>query len=413
MQSGVSYSAYGTGDKPKLYASPENGADPDKWSLVNGTDNIWVYEKEMYDVGLVVFNDGESWSSKEIPSYIPGTGFVIRGTESDPQLFSLEELDENLEHVSLCDSVCDSNGYPIREEAIGKLYLRCNEGNPGEVYDSIEFSLSVYIVDGRSVNGVSKSNVLIDNLCVKNGGAHGIGVGDVTGFTVQNCEVGFIGGGIQSYSSSTYKATRYGNGIEVHGSCDGFIVKNNYVYQCYDAGISHQRSADTVNVDYAFNNIAYSGNLVENCTYSIEYFMGESKLETPRKRIMSNILFENNILRTAGEGFGIQRLNNDKYGYRFAHIMSWWSVANSAENFVIRNNTLDRSEYALMLICAADEESLPRMSGNVYIQSSDKDLGIYGLTREADEPRIAFDTQVESYVKDNIDPFAMVEAINQ
>jgi hypothetical protein len=32
--------------------------------------------------------------------------------------------------------------------------------------------------------------------------------------------------------------TRFGNGIEIFGACDGFTAENNYVYQCYDTGIT-------------------------------------------------------------------------------------------------------------------------------------------------------------------------------
>lgn len=34
----IVFSAYGTGDKPAFYGSPENGAGTEKWSLKPGTD---------------------------------------------------------------------------------------------------------------------------------------------------------------------------------------------------------------------------------------------------------------------------------------------------------------------------------------------------------------------------------------
>ena len=71
-QEGVIYSAYGEGAKPNIFASPENGADASKWSLLDGTDNIWVYHVDMMDCGILVFNDGESWGTKVKPSYMDG-----------------------------------------------------------------------------------------------------------------------------------------------------------------------------------------------------------------------------------------------------------------------------------------------------------------------------------------------------
>jgi len=66
-QEGVTYSAYGQGAKPNIFASPENGADAGKWTLLDGTDNIWVYHMDMMDCGIIVFNDGESWGTKVAP----------------------------------------------------------------------------------------------------------------------------------------------------------------------------------------------------------------------------------------------------------------------------------------------------------------------------------------------------------
>lgn len=49
---GVTYSAYGEGVKPRICASPENGGDPDLWSLwwegENG-EKIWLYHRDMPD----------------------------------------------------------------------------------------------------------------------------------------------------------------------------------------------------------------------------------------------------------------------------------------------------------------------------------------------------------------------------
>ena len=43
----VTYSAYGEGAKPRLIGSSENGADPDKWLLLEGPDNCRVQNCEV------------------------------------------------------------------------------------------------------------------------------------------------------------------------------------------------------------------------------------------------------------------------------------------------------------------------------------------------------------------------------
>ena len=88
-------------------------------------------------------------------------------------------------------------------------------------------------------HGSAYSDLHVDNLIIAFTGSHGIGMGTKANLKVTNCEIGFIGGSAQNYS--TGKITRYGNGIEIwgnvmprHGSTvtDGFVIDNCYVYQC-------------------------------------------------------------------------------------------------------------------------------------------------------------------------------------
>ncbi len=68
--------------------------------------------------------------------------------------------------------------------------MRCDEGNPGKAYDSIEF------ISFSSAN-YQHPNVTLDNICFRFGcetiGSH------YENFTIQNCEVGWYGGGIGGY----------------------------------------------------------------------------------------------------------------------------------------------------------------------------------------------------------------------
>ena len=89
----VFYGAYGEGEKPKLYGWYENLADVSLWE--EAFPGIWKYTKEIFDVGTLVFNDGEKVSRKLIPSYIKGR-FVCRNDES--KAFEIkEEMTENLD----------------------------------------------------------------------------------------------------------------------------------------------------------------------------------------------------------------------------------------------------------------------------------------------------------------------------
>ena len=57
---GVTYSAYGEGEKPGLYGSAENGGGAEKWSLwYEGEDGrkIWVYYRPMLDCGAIALKE--------------------------------------------------------------------------------------------------------------------------------------------------------------------------------------------------------------------------------------------------------------------------------------------------------------------------------------------------------------------
>lgn len=66
---GVTYSAYGIGEKPRIYGSLENGAGAAKWILWYEKKGvkIWKFYKDISDCGGIVFNNGKSygWSSNK------------------------------------------------------------------------------------------------------------------------------------------------------------------------------------------------------------------------------------------------------------------------------------------------------------------------------------------------------------
>ncbi len=367
-KSGVTYSAYGEGDKPRLYGSPEDGADASKWTLYHEDKTtgakIWKYANEgMTDVGEIIMNGGSVYTFKETPNYVDGK-FVVRNNP-DKEFDLKVELDRDLEFFHKADSVV--NTVPNANKATGPLYLRCDKGNPGEIFDEIEFNTRGNIV------GVSAPNVTIDNLCIMYGGSHGIGSGTVTGFTVTNCEIGWIGGAIQSYNfrATNGSVTRFGNGVEIYGGCDGYTVDNCYVYQCYDAGLTPQLGT-TLNV-YNMYDIKFINNVVEKCVYNIEYWLGAS--EDGSARDGKNYLIENNIFRLAGYGFGSTRPDGNMSG----HIKTWAGSRNEYLNYEIKNNIFDRGLFSLFQIDAWYEAWLPTFDGNTFIQDYDNRFCVYGL----------------------------------
>ncbi len=397
---GVSYGAYGKGEKPRFYSWNKDLADPALWELYDNVNNIWHLSEKILDCGTLVFNEGEFHSVKLIPSYIHGK-FVCRNDDS--KLFDMrEEMVRDLDiywHFEdvLTEKESKGESFPIPDMKVGgmgDLYLRCDKGNPGEIFNSIEA-----VAKQHMFRVGSNANVKIDNLCMKYIGQHAVSAGGkcVKGLCVTNCEMGWIGGSIQHYfgTDPNYPqgrrgtVTRYGNGVEIYGGCDDYEVSNCYIYEVYDAGVTHQ--VTTGGNKYEMTNVVYKDNLIEKCVYGIEYFLDMTKGDT--ESFMDNIEMCGNIIRLSGYGWGQQRHNTDTPA-----LIKGWSYINKASNYSVHDNIFDRSAYRMLHLVAQKAESCPVMYNNTYIQNIGGMLGQYGANEVKEPDILAFDENASKTV---------------
>lgn len=349
-KAGVTYSAYGRGEKPRIYGSPYDAAVVGEW-VATSTPNVYMFSMELPDdVGTLVFNNGEQVARK-ITQRIQPDGSTTNLYTGEPFNSGLD-LDVDLDFF---------HDYQDQK----RLYLCSTEGNPAERFASIELLTHDTVVQ-------TTDNVHVDNLCVMYGGSHGIGGSTTEGLTVTNCVIGWIGGSILSPAPKTGgRPSRYGNGVEIYGGCGKYIVDNCYIYQIYDAGITNQNQENISDASRSMHNVAFTNNLIERCEMSIEYYLGAQY--KPTEGYMKNIRYEGNILRMAGLGWGSQR--GASWG---AHLKSWWMHYNQAYDFVIRNNIFDRCRSTLINVVADKPEWLPKMEGNTYVQYLDAEGGRIG-----------------------------------
>ena len=402
-ENGVTYCAYGEGEKPKFYGWNKNLSDPSLWTLYNEEKNIWKLNEKILDCGTLVFNGGEKHSYKHIPSYRYGK-FYCRWKEG-VEFDMANEMENDLDIYWYYEgnfSTTPSKGedFPIPEldeTSFGELYLRCDKGNPGDVFSDIEAVPRTCIIRVWSIDDVK-----VDNLCMKYANfAISAYAPDVKGLHVTNCEIGWIGGCIQTYMGTDPNyipekrggVTRYGNGIEIYGGCTDYLVDNNYIYQVYDAGATHQ--VTTKGDKFVMKDVCYSNNLIEHCVYAIEYFLDERVKGTGS--VMDGIEMRDNILRFGGYGWGQQRHNTHTPA-----LIKGWSYENTARNYTVHNNILDRCAYRLVHLVAEKEEYLPEMYENTYIQKFGMTLGQFGA-KEKKEPEImAFYENSEEIIKNEI-----------
>lgn len=362
-KSGVTYSAYGDGDKPFINISPEDGADENKWTLIYENKEtgalVWKFSNEnMLDVGVIVINGGEGIAKKVVPFF---NGHFYDRSDEEKKPFTYKNL-KNMEFFHKADSVMSGKTKINATFARGPVFLRCDEGNPGKLFNNIEFCervRNIMVYEGTR-------DVVIDNLCLKYSGFYGISLNfQVDNIRMQNLEIGWIGGGITDYGRLSGRPdvpVRLGNGIEIYGGCDGFYIDNCYVYQCYDAGITHQVSPEKRQRRH--DNVEYTNNVLTDCVYSIEYFLHCNKDYTEGREGV-NIIYENNLCRRAGWGFGSLRpdVNCER------HLRSWNEpYGNLYSNFVIKNNIFDRATQEIAQSRAASEKYSPIYDGNTFIQ---------------------------------------------
>ncbi|MBO7310273.1 MAG: hypothetical protein J6U86_02630, partial [Clostridia bacterium] len=183
--------------------------------------------------------------------------------------------------------------------------------------------------------------------------------------------------------------------IEIYGSCENFTVQNNYIYQIYDAGITHQWSGVG---DKVFNhtNVFYRNNVIENCVYSIEYFVSGCEPDNPS--VMTNFVIEGNHMWYASRGFCEQRPPADRsWG---AHIKGLCSrTGNRAKDYLIKDNIFVDGKDRLVQITsnlynADGSDSMPTLEGNVFVEEYGRKFGQIELSNTPashDDARYNFD----------------------
>ncbi len=352
LPGGVSLGAYGSGEKPQLYGGDRNYGYEDEWQKTD-TANVWRtkvnYQKTfttIRDIGNIIFDHGVKTAS---------------------------------EGKKLSESALNKDYDFYFDDKTDYIYLYLSKGNPGALHDSIEMAPNEHIVRASRA-----SNCVIENLCIKYTGAHGIvfsvpGHSTSTNNIVRGCDIGYIGGGMLWWEAKTNTdangdgdkndMVRFGNGIEINvgetGTADGYIVEDNWIYHCYDAGYTNQGNG-------WHKALKIRDNLIEYCQYNIEIWTHK----TVGKGGLVDCVYERNVLRFAGFSFGtFNRIGSNS---SVCANFSCYNYVIPSENTVIRNNVFDCSyRYLVSIVYPNDANNRgPTITGNTWIQQ------IYG--RKAD-----------------------------
>lgn len=378
---GVTYSAYGEGAKPRICASPENGGDSTLWSLwwegENG-EKIWLYHRDMPDCGAIVLNEEivaqkvlGYWSGKEFLHYIGPANWTPDEFDLEEQLSQAPfdvttELTENLTFFSKADSTLPDT-LPVFLTGwewdgltpVGELYFRCDEGNPGELYGNIEFQTQCPLFDYVA------DDCVLDNLFIGFAGDGVVTVGEGDGVTIQNCEVGWVGGIVGVYNTGD-ASTGYGAGIQrlaggMGGGNHGTRFQNNYVHHMYHAGGGIETFEEQGFESGSVYGVQFVGNLFYQCSSGLTFFNWDEE-PNPERKFVDCIYEDNWVLFT-----GLEDWMDQSFSPAFSHE----GGPNLQEGCAIRNNVFFVARSTIVYIQKYVEEYFPDFEGNTYVQYAD------------------------------------------
>ncbi|MBQ6816658.1 MAG: hypothetical protein IJP26_05460 [Clostridia bacterium] len=314
LMPGVSYGAYGTGIKPRIYGSIDGKEG--EWKETD--DDIYTYNAPMTNYSNIIFNNGEA---------------VGRPVQKK------DELTDKALNV-LYKS--------------GKISVYSPDGNPAEIFDNIEIVDDAYCLVAGNGNGEDSRDITLQNLCIMYTGVHCIGgLGSAFNFTIEGCVIGFAGG------RDLYKGgnpVSLGNAIEFWYEAENVNVHDNYIFQCYDTGITHQGP------NSKFNNIRYTDNLIEYCVWGIEAWTSHEEDQEGPDNTYGEVYIENNIIRHSGYGWGsLDRPDKNVY----ADIT--YSAGDHTKPLRISGNILDRTRRNAINLNNFPDKSLLILTDNTFL----------------------------------------------
>ena len=332
-QAGVTYSAWGDGPKPTLCGSFRDYADPSLWKAT-AVSNVWRCTERLHDVGCVFFD----FDPREVGRMDVAYGKMalpVRNEKFDRPV----TLDEDLAFCNL-----------FREDA---LLLRSDRGNPGARFAHIEIGTMAekHLVTARD------AGITVDNLHLTCCGGTAVGNHATRNFEVRNCVINHLGGSV--LLGWKFGTVRFGNAVEVWDAVDGYRVHDNWIYQVYDTGVTHQRN-DSPKFVCVMRNIEYWNNLIERCFWSIEYY---NQRNAPGSRT-ENVYVHDNFCRFGGEGWGCAGRADRTPMYSFGDAPSFTA------NYRTERNVFDRSLGFLFFQSGKTLESkgAHAFRGNTYVQ---------------------------------------------
>lgn len=329
VKSGIAYSAYGKGYKPRILAANEahtlgNWVQTDK-------ENVWKLDKKIIqnDLGFILLTDKDG---KEI--------CCSKKTKHS-------KLSKNFDFVYGGATVED--GRPDMY-----VYLYYDGGNPGDVFPNIELPMKIAVI----IPPAGIQNLTLNNLELLYG-ADAFWTSDAKNILISYCTMGWSGGFADKKGASRY----YGGSGVWHG-CDNFVYDHCYIYQQYEPGISPQYIGEGNKSESFFKDFIVKDSLFDSCEWTLEYYSSQNDYDNNG---FDGLYFGYNICINGGRGLGGEKASTSCY-------IQSWNHEGPTVNSTIEYNVFDRAASETLNVGTTDNK-IPKLSNNLYIQFNNKKFG--------------------------------------
>ena len=366
-------SAYDEGDKPRIYGSPENGADASKWELYSESNDvkIWKYKGINSECAGIVLNDGEK-VAKRVYAWYDGQNYY-----NSSDMTSVFDM-----NVALCENLyfyCDMNlgkeelpYYPNLDDLSIQIYLRCDEGNPGEIYDSIEFISKTETDDVGTI--VFGENCILDNICIMYNAGTSVSMTEHDNCTIQNCEFAWCGTRLDMF----FEPEEYEPGIWTDGNVIQLIgsnctVQNNYIHDVDGGGIVFELGGD-ISERVPFTGNVILGNLIERCGDPL--YIRNNDQDEEIAAAFGEMKIDNNYIIDTGYGWYENQpsyINPAFYNGHSRNALNYYGDIAENSTINITNNIFCRAYHSLLYFTPSSDTPICEGS-NIYVQNYGKTI---------------------------------------
>lgn len=308
-QPSITFTTYGEGPKPIITCSPANGSGAENWVLYGQSSDggqIWKYTHEISETGGIVLGDTGT-IAKRVFAWYDGKNFYNTWDKQVP--FELEN--ELLWDLSFyCDIAYPEHELPFPVSAYADkatIYLRCDAGNPGEIYDTIEF-MSTQVNESPFANIHLSDGSSLYNLSIQYFAGRAVLLRK--GCTVKYCDIGFGSGALDVFTPPDEQCGIWIDDSALFFQASDVTIADNYIHDvdCHSVTLELGGDVELMRADAPFQNIKFQDNVVRRCDIGI--YWANNQRETWEMEMFGPSEISGNYMMEIGSGWFAERLSN-------------------------------------------------------------------------------------------------------